>query len=55
MQWSKSIRWTIGIYVVLSLLVWPLSIVGMVPMLTQLVLTYPELLRSTVVALPARV
>lgn len=53
MQWSKSIRWTIGIYVVLSLLVWPLSIVGMVPMLTQLVLTYPELLRSTVVALPA--
>lgn len=52
LQWSKGARWTIGVYVVLSLVIWPLTIFGMVPLIMQMVLTYPALWQEMMMGLP---
>ncbi len=42
-EWSKATRRTILVYLAISLIVWPMMLVQMVPMLIQLVLTTPTL------------
>lgn len=52
MQWSTATRWTIGIYTALSLILLPMTILGLAPMVVQIVTTYPALWQEALTGLP---
>ncbi len=50
-QWSPKVRWVMFIYIGLSVAIWPLFILGMIPMLVTAIITYPALWQAAFVAL----
>lgn len=50
-QWTGWVRVVIFTYIALSLVLWPLLVLGMVPMLIDAVLTYPALWQTAITAL----
>ena len=50
-QWSGIVRMVLIGYVILSIILWPLLIIAMVPMLINAVMTYPALWQSAFTAL----
>lgn len=42
-EWSTTVRWVMVVYVALSALIWPLMLLGMIPMLVNVIATYPAL------------
>lgn len=49
-EWSSTVRWVMVVYVALSALIWPLMILSMIPMLANVITTYPALWQTAVSA-----
>lgn len=50
-QWSPKVRWVMFIYIALSVAIWPLFILSMIPMVVTAIITYPALWQAAFVAL----
>ena len=49
-QWSPKVRWVLFVYVALSMVIWPLMLLGMIPMLVTVIATYPALWQAAFAA-----
>ncbi len=50
-QWSPKVRWVMFAYIVLSVAIWPLMILSMIPMVVTGITTYPALWQAAFTAL----
>jgi hypothetical protein len=50
-QWPATVRWVIFAYVALSMVIWPLLVLAMIPMVVGVVASYPALWAEALAAL----